>query len=387
MLINTPNQVLKLPDQKKALLERINYINPKIKSCRFVKDLIILQINEKLKNKEIELIKKDLRKISNRIATDKAFSEERVIFINYVKQSSNTIKTYDKLLKEKDLKQISPGLFTLKGKLLKEFNNLNQVLLNYSKKSNFQDMYVHSMLPTKSLIDNGYLSNFAHHVFFSSNIETKISSIDKISNLDHDDLDEIKKKLDLPKMVMSPAVCYHCFETLKKTRINKNIVYNSISSCNRFENQNYKSLERLQSFTMREYVAFGDEKFINSFYSGFREYSVHEENCIKLYFKKLKEQIQNAQIYKGNIKDYSIVATFADYAINEVAHFIIQKHNADIGIIVNTTAKTVSFRRAKGGTVDVSILAKNLCNGSGNTRAAGGTLTDEFISLTKTFTP
>ena len=129
------------------------------------------------------------------------------------------------------------------------------------------------------------------------------------------------------------------------------------------------------------------EKFINSFYSGFREYSVHEKNCIKLYFKKLKEQIQNAQIYKGNIKDYSIVATFADYAINEVAHFIIQKHNADIGIIVNTTAKTVSFRRAKGGTVDVSILAKNLCNGSGSTRAAGGPLTDEFISLTKTFTP
>tara|TARA_R100001143_G_C3346763_1_gene127246 strand:+ start:157 stop:1284 length:1128 start_codon:yes stop_codon:yes gene_type:complete len=285
MLINTPNQVLKLPDQKKALLERINYINPKIKSCRFVKDLIILQINEKLKNKEIELIKKDLRKISNRIATDKAFSEERVIFINYVKQSSNTIKTYDKLLKEKDLKQISPGLFTLKGKLLKEFNNLNQVLLNYSKKSNFQDMYVHSMLPTKSLIDNGYLSNFAHHVFFSSNIETKISSIDKISNLDHDDLDEIKKKLDLPKMVMSPAVCYHCFETLKKTRINKNIVYNSISSCNRFENQNYKSLERLQSFTMREYVAFGDEKFINSFLKKTLNYFKKYFIARKIYFR------------------------------------------------------------------------------------------------------
>ena len=58
-----------------------------------------------------------------------------------------------------------------------------------------------------------------------------------------------------------------------------------------------------------------------------------EKNSIKLYFKKFKEQLQNAQVFKGKIKDYKIIATFADYAINEVAHFLIKKHNADIGII------------------------------------------------------
>ena len=73
------------------------------------------------------------------------------------------------------------------------------------------------------------------------------------------------------------------------------------------------------------------DKFIDSFLSGFREYTVLEKNSIKLYFKKFKEQLQTAQIFKGKIKDYNVVATFADYAINEIAHFLINKHDAQIG--------------------------------------------------------
>jgi oligoribonuclease NrnB/cAMP/cGMP phosphodiesterase (DHH superfamily) len=129
------------------------------------------------------------------------------------------------------------------------------------------------------------------------------------------------------------------------------------------------------------------EKFIDSFFEGFREYTVLEKNSIKLYFKKFKEQIQNAQVFKGKIKNYDVIATFGDYAINEVAHFLINKHSAQIGIIVNTKAKTVSFRRHKECNVDVSILAKNLCNGGGYAAAGGGALTEQFANLTKTFLP
>lgn len=129
------------------------------------------------------------------------------------------------------------------------------------------------------------------------------------------------------------------------------------------------------------------EKFIDSFFNGFREYTVLEKNSVKLYFKKFKEQIQNAQVFKGKIKNYNVIATFGDYAINEVAHFLINKHDADIGIVVNTKAKTVSFRRHKKCTADVSVLAKNLCNGGGYAAAGGGALTEQFANLTKTFLP
>ena len=129
------------------------------------------------------------------------------------------------------------------------------------------------------------------------------------------------------------------------------------------------------------------ENFISAFSDGFRDFTIHEKNAIKLYFKKFKDQIDTGQVFTGMIKDYSIVATFANYAINELAHFLIKKYNTDISIIVNTQAKTVSFRRSKEANVDVSILATKLCDGGGHAAAAGGKITEQFANLTKTFVP
>tara|TARA_R110002051_G_scaffold202771_1_gene269342 strand:- start:153 stop:1040 length:888 start_codon:yes stop_codon:yes gene_type:complete len=129
------------------------------------------------------------------------------------------------------------------------------------------------------------------------------------------------------------------------------------------------------------------EKFISAFSEGFREFTVHEKNAIRLYFKKFKEQVENSQVFKGKVKDYNVVATFANYAIAEFAHFLIKKHDVDIGIVVNPDAKTVSFRRSKDCDVDVSVLAKKICNGGGHASAAGGKLTEKFATLAKQFTP
>ena len=129
------------------------------------------------------------------------------------------------------------------------------------------------------------------------------------------------------------------------------------------------------------------ENFISSFYNGFSSYTIEQKNSIKLFFKKFKEQINSNGIFKGNIKQYNVVASFGNYAVGELAHFLLSKYNADISIIVNTKAKTVSFRRSKDCDADVSLIAKKLCDGGGHPASAGGKLTNQFASLTKQFTP
>jgi len=129
------------------------------------------------------------------------------------------------------------------------------------------------------------------------------------------------------------------------------------------------------------------ENFISNFYNGFNSYTIEQKNSIKLFFRKFKEQISSNSIFKGKIKDYNVIASFGDYAVGELAHFLLSKYNADISVIVNTKAKTVSFRRSKDCDADVSLLAKKLCDGGGHPGSAGGKLTDKFASLTKQFTP
>ena len=128
------------------------------------------------------------------------------------------------------------------------------------------------------------------------------------------------------------------------------------------------------------------DKFIEAFYGGFRSYTPHEKNGIKLFIKKFRDQLQGP-IYMGTIKDYKVVSIFADYAVSEVAHFIISRKKADIGIVINLDAKVVSFRRSKECEADVSVLAKAFCAGGGSPAIAGGKLTDEFANLTKNFLP
>jgi len=129
------------------------------------------------------------------------------------------------------------------------------------------------------------------------------------------------------------------------------------------------------------------ENFISNFYNGFNSYTIEQKNSIKLFFRKFKEQISSNSIFKGKIKDYNVIASFGDYAVGELAHFLLSKYNADISVIVNTKAKTVSFRRSKDCDADVSLLAKKLCDGGGHPGSAGGKLTDRFASLTKQFIP
>lgn len=129
-----------------------------------------------------------------------------------------------------------------------------------------------------------------------------------------------------------------------------------------------------------------NEKFIEAFKNGIREYNIHEKNAIKLYFKRFKEQIQDAKVFTGTLKDYSIVATFADFGINDVAHYWIKKYNCDIGIVVLPKANLVCFRRKPGTTIDVRKIAEVLCDGDGTPSASGGKITDRFQQFTKKLT-
>jgi len=82
---------------------------------------------------------------------------------------------------------------------------------------------------------------------------------------------------------------------------------------------------------------------------------------------------------------FAIKGFFFKPVFTSVARYFINVHKAEIGIVVNKKAKVVSFRRAKQSKVDVSILAKTLCDGGGSVAAAGGRLTEKFGELTKQF--
>tara|TARA_R110002020_G_scaffold15792_2_gene56347 strand:+ start:278 stop:1207 length:930 start_codon:yes stop_codon:yes gene_type:complete len=133
------------------------------------------------------------------------------------------------------------------------------------------------------------------------------------------------------------------------------------------------------------------KKFVEDFGSGFHEFTSQQEKIIDFYKKKLSNVISSLDIFEGIVPIGSaptkVVSTFANTCINDVADYIIKDHDADIGMVVNMDSKKVSFRKDKQCPVDLSLLAKTIADGGGHKYAAGGKVSDKFITFTKLLKP
>lgn len=128
-------------------------------------------------------------------------------------------------------------------------------------------------------------------------------------------------------------------------------------------------------------------KIYEEFKNGFTGFNQQQKNLIYFYKKRLKETIDSLTIYTGNYKigqtTYTLGSTFADFAINDVADYVIKETNSDICAVVNLKTNRISFRKSKNCAVKLNLLASILSNGGGHEDSAGGILTDTFINLSK----
>jgi seryl-tRNA synthetase len=176
----------------------------------------------------------------------------------------------DELINTRQVIETYPGVYALQGDILETINELDSIFKTYAIERNAIEQHFQPTLPVKSLIENGYISSFPHHPLFVASV---VRDADHIRNLSKDAKEKSKEsmhqwlddKLDMHKQVLSPTVCYHCFETLRDQSIPVDgAQYTAIAPCYRNESRNIKGLSRLQTFTMREIVFFGTVDFVET---------------------------------------------------------------------------------------------------------------------------
>ena len=264
IIFNLSKNQLINSNSKKEFLEKSYYLDDGIDKCLIKNQKIYFFFNKTLNSSKKNFLNKKIKRLINRLKAIDNKIETKIIFENNIK-TKGIKNSFLKLQKSNQIEQVSDGLFSIKGNLLKKINKLDRFLDNYAKKEKYSEMFAHSLIPLETLYKNGYLSNFAHHATVCSHFERNINSIDKISNLKKYNGKFIQNKLAKPDLALSPTVCYHCFENLKNKKIFTNTIFNIKSACSRFESKNYKTFERLHVFTMREYVAYGSAKFVEAF--------------------------------------------------------------------------------------------------------------------------
>ena len=133
-------------------------------------------------------------------------------------------------------------------------------------------------------------------------------------------------------------------------------------------------------------------KFYDDFHQGFKGFTDQQKNAIYFHKKKLDNLKRSINVFSASLpikgETYKVVSTFANTCINDIAEHIIDKHEADIGLVINTGTKKVSFRKSKKCDVDLAKLSQSMCeDGGGHSFASGGILCDKFLEISKIFQP
>ena len=161
--------------------------------------------------------------------------------------------------------------------------------------------------------------------------------------------------------------------------------------CYQFKLPETYELNCLYTNTQKTNTKHRAEIFIEKFYNGFRPFTTQEKAIIKEYVDRKDKAIAELQIFSGTVsvggKQRSVYGTTGNKFVNEICDYMLNTHPADIVFFVNSDNSHISFRKNKKCEVDLSKLAAKLCDGGGHEYAAGGKITESFLSFTKLLTP
>jgi seryl-tRNA synthetase len=268
MFVELDKNYTKGSEALKTLVEQVYYLDHTIVKCNYKDGSLFLEFQSDSKVNE-KMLKDDILHMS--ISVLKSFDrvETKIVFENDG-VGKYDLDPLDELMNTRQAIETYPGVFALQGDILKCINRLDAYFKSFALDKGAIEQHFQPTLPAKSLVENGYISSFPQHPLFVANVFRNIKNINTLSkdakekpiNSMHQWLDD---RIDTHKQILSPTVCYHCFETLRNQTIPVDgSLYTAIAPCHRHESRNISGLSRLQTFTMREIIFFGSEDYVET---------------------------------------------------------------------------------------------------------------------------
>ncbi|MGD9601771.1 MAG: hypothetical protein AB7O21_02130 [Gammaproteobacteria bacterium] len=172
---------------------------------------------------------------------------------------------FSALVSDRQIKMTLPGVPALRGDFLMLLQALDRAFREYGQGLGACEQRYGTTLPTRSLIDSGYLQSFPQHALLVGAIHHDLDSLQAIAAEPgrFSAVNELDTLVSDHHQILAPTVCGHCFETLKEQRIDRTpLLVTAMGYCHRHEGRNHARFERLQTYSMREIVFFGDESFV-----------------------------------------------------------------------------------------------------------------------------
>ena len=171
------------------------------------------------------------------------------------------------LQKKKQVVRISDGVFQFQGEFLKIFRSLNKYFYNLAiNKYNAVDQENPILWPVDLYKKIDYFNDFPQQIMMVSSLKKNFKNYSSFSKKYQQKKNfkniNVDKKFRNSEFGLQPAVCDNCYYALKNIKNYKNTVYTTYNKVFRDEKSSFNNLDRLTSFSVRDIMFVGDEKFV-----------------------------------------------------------------------------------------------------------------------------
>lgn len=238
-------------------------------SCKdsFPKVKLLFKLNQiKIKNCEVKNFSEIKSAIERLIFVSKRVENSEAIFrqIKKIRFNKDPIKILEK---KGEVKRISNKLFQFQGNFLKVFRKSNEYFYNLAiKKYKAIDQENPMLWPVDLYKKINYLNEFPQQSLMMVGLKQNYKNLKKFS-LQHKNSNNFKKikvrnQFEDVEYGLQPAVCDNCYYSLSNIKNFSNTIYTTYNKVFRNETSTHKNLDRLISFSVRDIMFVGDEKFV-----------------------------------------------------------------------------------------------------------------------------
>lgn len=262
LLVEYPENWSGAEAAKKDVAEQVFYVSPGVEGFDFVDDGIELLLQDSAD--DTDAIATATTTLLQRCADAAARTKDEVLE-EFDGQLDPVEDVYNKLVERGDAHFNMSGVPVFEGEFLRLLDALDALFLDYAREIGCVEQAYPTTVPTKSLLENGYLKSFPQHARLVGTIHQDFESLTAIADQPDafGDVDDVDPLVSSHAEVLSPTVCYHCFERHREEALPRaKSLITAIAKCHRHEGRNTEGLTRLRTYTMREIIYFGDPEFV-----------------------------------------------------------------------------------------------------------------------------
>ncbi len=191
----------------------------------------------------------------------------RVSFDNRDVQLENHGDVYAALEKAGEVQAHGPGRVRLSGRPLALREALDTIFAELAQDLGAEPQAYSNLLSVDVLKRCDYFASFPQYLTFACHLREDLETLRSFASrlrtgaaIRVDDFEQ----METPQEVLSPTVCFHCYEQLQDQALPAGTVkaLTARAHCYRYEAGNLIGLERLWDFTMREIVLFGPVQLV-----------------------------------------------------------------------------------------------------------------------------